>query len=60
MYAQEIVDAVGLSQSTVSRHLQLLERTEVLTTRQMRGMKFYSINRASGRAILGALQHLIG
>jgi len=60
MYAQEIVEAVGLSQSTVSRHLQLLERTEVVTTRQMRGMKFYSINRASGRAILGALQHLIG
>lgn len=60
MYAQEIVEAVGLSQSTVSRHLQLLERTEVVITRQTRGMKFYAINRTRGRAILDALQHLIG
>jgi DNA-binding transcriptional ArsR family regulator len=60
MYAQEIVEAVGLSQSTVSRHLQLLERTEVVTTRQARGMKFYSINRARGRSILDALHPLIG
>jgi DNA-binding transcriptional ArsR family regulator len=60
MYAQEIVTAVGLSQSTVSRHLQLLERTEVVTTRQTRGMKFYSINHSKGRAILGALGQLIG
>jgi DNA-binding transcriptional ArsR family regulator len=60
MYAQEIVEAVGLSQSTVSRHLQLLERTEMVKIRQARGMKFYSINRQKGRAILEALQHLIG
>lgn len=60
MYAQEIVEAVGLSQSTVSRHLQLLERTEVVIARQARGMKFYSINRAKGRAILHVLQHMIG
>ncbi len=60
MYAQEIVEAVGLSQSTVSRHLQLLERTEVVTTRQSRGMKFYSINRAKGRAAIEALKRLIG
>ena len=60
MYAQEIVVAVGLSQSTVSRHLQLLQRTEVVTTRQTRGVKFCSINRVKGRAILEALQQLIG
>ena len=60
MYAQEIVGAVGLSQSTVSRHLQLLERTEVVTARQARGMKFYSINRVKGRTILEELQQLIG
>lgn len=60
MYAQEIVRAIGLSQSTVSRHLQLLERTEVLTTRQVRRIKFYAINRAKGRAILDALRRLIG
>jgi len=60
MYAQEIVEAVDLSQSTVSRHLQLLERTELITSRQARGMKFYSINRAKGRTIAEALQRLIG
>jgi DNA-binding transcriptional ArsR family regulator len=60
MYAQEIVEAVDLSQSTVSRHLQLLERTELITSRQARGMKFYSINRAKGRTIVEALQRLIG
>jgi DNA-binding transcriptional ArsR family regulator len=60
MYAQEIVEAVGLSQSTVSRHLQLLERTEVVTARQSRGMKFYAVNRARGRAVVEVLQRLIG
>jgi DNA-binding transcriptional ArsR family regulator len=60
MYAQEIVSAVGLSQSTISRHLQLLERTEVVSARQVRGLKFYSINRDRGRTILDALRRLIG
>jgi DNA-binding transcriptional ArsR family regulator len=60
MYAHEIVEAVGLSQSTVSRHLQLLERTEVVTTRQVRRIKFYVINRTKGRTILEALGRLIG
>jgi DNA-binding transcriptional ArsR family regulator len=60
MYAQEIVEAVGLSQSTVSRHLQLLERTEVVNARHSKGMKFYSINQGKGRAIFDALQYLIG
>ncbi len=60
MYAQEIVEAIGLSQPTISRHLQLLERTEALTTRQVRRVKYYSINRNKGREILDALQRLIG
>jgi DNA-binding transcriptional ArsR family regulator len=60
MYAQEIVQAVGLSQSTVSRHLQLLERTEIVTTRHAQTMKFYSINLAKGRAILHVLKDLLG
>jgi DNA-binding transcriptional ArsR family regulator len=59
MYAQEIVEAVGLSQSTISRHLQLLERTEIVNARQARGMKFYSINRERGRTMLDALKYLI-
>lgn len=60
MYAQEIVEAIGLSQPTISRHLQLLERTETLNTRQVRRVKYYSINRNRGREILDALQRLIG
>jgi DNA-binding transcriptional ArsR family regulator len=60
MYAQEIVEAVGLSQPTVSRHLQLLERTEVVSARQAGGMKFYAINRGKGQAILDTLENLIG
>jgi DNA-binding transcriptional ArsR family regulator len=60
LYAQEIVEAVGLSQSTVSRHLQLLERTEIVNARQARGMKFYSIDRNKGRAVIDALERLIG
>jgi DNA-binding transcriptional ArsR family regulator len=60
MCAQEIIEAVDLSQSTVSRHLQLLERTELVTTRPVRRVKYYSINRSRGREITAALQHLIG
>ena len=57
---REVAEYAKVSQSTVSRHLQLLERTEVVTTRQARGMKFYSINRVRGRAFLDALEHLLG
>lgn len=60
MYAQEIIEAVGLTQSTVSRHLQLLERTELVATRQVRRTKFYRINQPRGRVILAALRRLIG
>ncbi len=60
MYAQQIVEAIGLSQSTVSRHLQLLERTEIVTARQDKGMKFYAINRDRGGDILAVLHRLIG
>ncbi len=58
--AQEIVEAVGLSQSTVSRHLQLLERTEVVVSRQEHRTKYYSIDRSKGKVIIAALQRLIG
>ena len=57
---QEIVDVLGLSQSTVSRHLQLLERTEVVVSRQEHRTKYYSIDRSKGKTIIAALQRLIG
>lgn len=46
LYAQEIVDRLGISQSAVSRHLQLMVDMKVLNVRRGdRGAKFYSINR---------------
>jgi DNA-binding transcriptional ArsR family regulator len=52
LYAQEIVDRLGISQSAVSRHLQLMVDMKVLNVRRgERGAKFYSINRT-------ALQHV--
>lgn len=45
LYAQEIVDRLGISQSAVSRHLQLMVDMKVLNVRRgERGAKFYSIN----------------
>ncbi len=46
LYAQEIVDQLGISQSAVSRHLQLMVDMKVLNVRRGdRGAKYYSINR---------------
>lgn len=59
LYAQEIVEMLALSQPTVSRHLQLLERTGVLHVRRQNGMKYYSINRDKGQEIVAALRSLI-
>jgi DNA-binding transcriptional ArsR family regulator len=48
LYAQEIVDRLGISQSAVSRHLQLMVDMKVLNVRRgERGAKFYSINSES-------------
>jgi DNA-binding transcriptional ArsR family regulator len=45
LYAQEIVDRLGISQSAVSRHLQLMVDMKVLHVRRGdRGAKYYSIN----------------
>ncbi len=45
LYAQEIVDRLGISQSAVSRHLQLMVDMKVLNVRRgERGAKFYSVN----------------
>jgi DNA-binding transcriptional ArsR family regulator len=47
LYAQEIVDRLGISQSAVSRHLQLMVDVKVLNVRRgERGAKYYSINTA--------------
>lgn len=44
MYANEIVEATGLHQSVVSRHLSFMKAVGLLTARKQNNMKFYSIN----------------
>jgi len=47
LYAQQIVDRLEQSQSTVSRHLSLLVAGGVLSVRKEAGMKFYRVNEPS-------------
>ncbi len=52
LYAQEIVDRLGISQSAVSRHLQLMVDMKVLNVRRgERGAKYYSINTETLRTV---------
>lgn len=44
MYANEIVEATGLHQSVVSRHLSFMKAVGLVTARKQNNMKFYSIN----------------
>lgn len=44
MYAQEIVDQLGISQPAVSRHLNLMAAAGVLRTRREGNLKFYAID----------------
>ncbi len=46
MYANEIVDALGLHQSVVSRHLGFMKAVGLLNARKQNNMRFYSINPA--------------
>ena len=44
LYSQQIVDRLDLSQSSVSRHLNLLVTGGILSSRWEGGMKYYRIN----------------
>ena len=44
LYAQEIVNRLGIAQSAVSRHLSQLERSGLVEVNAKRGMKYYAIN----------------
>ncbi len=59
MYAQEIIEALGISQSAASRHLQLLENTGVLSVRKENTAKYYSINAAKARELITAIKELV-
>jgi DNA-binding transcriptional ArsR family regulator len=44
MYAQEIVEATGIHQSVVSRHLALMKAVGLVNARRQNNMKFFSVN----------------
>jgi DNA-binding transcriptional ArsR family regulator len=44
MYANELVEATGLHQSVVSRHLSFMKAVGLLSVRKQNNMKFFSIN----------------
>jgi DNA-binding transcriptional ArsR family regulator len=46
MYAQEIVEATGIHQSVVSRHLSFMKAVGLVNARRQNNMKFFSINPA--------------
>jgi DNA-binding transcriptional ArsR family regulator len=56
LYAQEIVDQLEISQSAVSRHLQLMVTGGVLDVRKEESMKYFSINESTLAALAGSLK----
>ncbi|MBA2519091.1 MAG: winged helix-turn-helix transcriptional regulator [Chloroflexia bacterium] len=56
LYAQEIVNRLGIAQSAVSRHLAQLERSGVVAVRAKRGMKYYAVNPAQLDALAAAIR----
>jgi DNA-binding transcriptional ArsR family regulator len=58
MYAQQIVDRLGISQAAVSRHLKLMVSAGVLQVRRQGGAKFYSVNASTLAYLVEALREL--
>jgi len=56
LYAQQIVDRLDISQSAVSRHLQLMVAGGVLVVRKEDGMKFLSVNEETLAALADRLR----
>ncbi len=56
LYAQEIVNQLGIAQSAVSRHLSQLERCGLVGVQAKRGMKYYAINGDQLEALAAAIR----
>lgn len=56
LYAQEIVNRLGIAQSAVSRHLAQLERSGLVAVNAKRGMKYYAINPDQLDALAAAIR----
>jgi len=55
LYAQQIVERLDISQSAVSRHLQLMVTGDVLNVRKEDSMKYYSLNEETLAALAARL-----
>jgi DNA-binding transcriptional ArsR family regulator len=58
MYAQEIVEATGIHQSVVSRHLSFMKAVGLVNARRQNNMKFFSINPTVRDELAGTLELL--
>lgn len=55
LYAQEIVERLGLHQSVVSRHLGFMRAVGLVNARRQNNMKFFSLNQEMGAELQRAL-----
>lgn len=58
-YAQEIMAALGISQSAASRHLTLLEKSGLIAVRKEGTAKFYSLNAKQSQRLIDSLKRLL-
>ncbi|WP_255291880.1 ArsR/SmtB family transcription factor [Bacillus pseudomycoides] len=58
LFAQEIINETGLHQSTVSRHLAVLESGDLLHVRKEGKTKYYSINKTTVEKTITFLNHI--
>jgi DNA-binding transcriptional ArsR family regulator len=58
-YVGEIAALLDLSQSSASRHLNLLTAAEVLSVRRENNLKYFRINRERARLFVADLEHLL-
>ncbi|PFN05220.1 MULTISPECIES: ArsR/SmtB family transcription factor [Bacillus cereus group] len=58
LFAQEIINKTGLHQSTVSRHLAVLESGDLLHVRKEGKTKYYSINKITIEKTITFLNHI--
>lgn len=58
LFAQEIINETGLHQSTVSRHLAVLESDDLLHVRKKGKTKYYSIDKTTVEKTITFLNHI--
>lgn len=59
MFAQQIVNELNLKQSSVSRHLNYLHKTNLVSVRQEGNTKYYSINQNEIKKVIYVLENLL-